>query len=100
MMIVIRCDQCSEPSALKLTFSYTYASKTCDHCSNTHRSTWTFNFCDQECFIKWYSENKVKTKGIPCRSCRTLEGVATGWEFGFESNGPCTACNGKKRVKC
>ncbi len=94
MMIVIRCTHCDKETSLHVEFKVTYQTEDCKACHNHKRHSWTFHFCDHDCFSIWYRTNEVADRGVPCRSCRD-----TGYAHGFKENGVCGDCKGNKRVK-
>jgi hypothetical protein len=92
MLTVIGCDHCGNESNLNVSFTFTAQSECCEKCHHLRSTSKTFHFCDIECFTLWF--DKVKGTGIPCWDCR-----GTGFSSGFESNGICTLCDGKKYLK-
>lgn len=93
MLQIIQCTCCGKEGWLKAEFKYAYKADSCKECHKIATSEWSFHFCDQDCFFKWIKNREIEEKGIPCQDCRE-----TGWAFGFESNGACDTCNGKKRL--
>lgn len=92
MLQIIGCDHCKKEGTLPVNFSIDVKVDTCTKCQHINVETWTFYFCDTQCFGKWLA--KVKKKGIPCRGCR-----GTGWSSGYKFNGQCFTCMGKGSLK-
>lgn len=92
MLVTMRCEECRNDSNLNVSFEFTAQSECCDRCHHLRSISKTFVFCNLKCFAEWFE--KVKDSGIPCWDCNT-----TGFASGFESNGVCTICDGKKYLK-
>jgi RecJ-like exonuclease len=75
-------------------FEFTVEVKHCSECHESQIKKFSFHFCDLKCFQKWLIKNKIFEKGIPCQDCRE-----TGFLAGFKSNGKCSTCEGKARIK-
>jgi hypothetical protein len=71
----------------------------CEKCSNHKSEEWQYYFCNTDCLMRWLREKEIEKEGFPCKDCRNREGASTGWQWGFEVNGTCKTCDGKKRVK-
>lgn len=93
MINLIYCNQCNKSNNLEIYFRFNYFTKWCKNCNHMDSRYWTYHFCNIKCFFQWAKENDIEQKGFPCESCKL-----TGFSFGFEQNGICTVCDGKKFV--
>jgi hypothetical protein len=93
MLQIIHCRNCDKDSFLNISFKMTINVSCCSECHKSDSKEWSFYFCDLKCFQQWLLEEEIFEEGIPCQDCRE-----TGWSAGFESNGVCPTCCGKKRV--
>lgn len=99
MFRTIHCDQCNKSGMFDLTVKFTLESHLCEKCSNHTSEDWQYYFCNTDCLVLWLKEEDIEKEGFPCKDCRDRDGVPTGWRWGFEINGICNTCDGKKRVK-
>lgn len=99
MFTIIHCDNCKKSGMFDLEFKFNLESHSCEKCHHHTMESWTYYFCDIVCLMDWLYQYEIKEKGFPCRDCRDMNGIPTGWRSGFESNGKCSTCNGTMRIK-
>lgn len=90
---LITCTQCKKQS-IRVHLEIRYKTTVCDHCHHLETSNISFHFCDLKCLSTWLQQNKIVEDGIDCPSCH-----GTGFAFGYESNGICLECDGKKKIQ-
>lgn len=89
MVQIIRCTGCGSDK-IRITLTTERLADQCSHCGNMEVTEWSFWFCSMECLAEW---QKKYSNTIPCRDC-----YETGWFAGFEVNGMCPTCAGKKTI--
>lgn len=100
MITIITCTGCHKEGGLPVELEIEYRTDHCRSCGNSDRKTWKYWFCSTACMLKWLADNKVAEVGLPCRDCFSWDtGTSTGYAHGFQQNGVCTTCSGKKTVK-
>lgn len=99
MMNLVRCDNCNKSGLFVVELSLEIGRKTCDCCHHTDKRIWTYTFCNIDCLSAWMLDKQVNRWGVDCRDCRRIGGESTGFYGGFESNGVCKTCDGKKKVE-
>jgi len=93
MLQVIHCTNCTEKGNLTLKVGLVVEAESCSTCHHLNETTWDYWFCDVICLGEWLRIREIEELGVPCQDCRE-----TGFAFGFEVNGECKTCKGKKRV--
>lgn len=94
MMSLIECNDCGKTGTFKIEIKVTPEQHSCEKCHKISVTSWTLFFCDMTCFSNWMNKNDIFKNGFPCIRCS-----ATGFSYGFETNGKCELCNGNKYVK-
>ena len=94
MLQTIHCSWCGKEGLHQVEFTFLHKAESCKECHNIKIDEWKFFFCDQGCFFNWVKDEEIEEKGFPCQDCHK-----TGWASGFEQNGTCKTCRGKKRIK-
>jgi hypothetical protein len=96
---IIYCQNCRRSGRFKVFLELTYETSRCECCLKSDDRKWRYYFCSAACQFEWAVKEDIATKGVECQHCRKMGGDATGFLGGYESNGICTTCNGKKRVQ-
>ena len=100
MLEIIRCSNCEKSGSLPVHLGFDHSLDCCSKCNHLDVRHWDFYFCCLDCLFCWLRENEVEELGFPCQDCRlATTREPTGFMAGFEQNGKCRTCKGKKRVK-
>ena len=87
MMQIIGCTYCKKESMLAIEFRFLSQVFHCIHCKETKDDEWVYHFCNIDCFTKWFEENEITQKGVPCKDCGS-----------YRLQGECKRCGGSGKV--